>query len=504
MKTLRLLAALLGLAAPAFAAQGYFYGPQLSTATGTAFEALAGTFTVAGSSATLSTATITLAGPTGTVTASQFVGGGAGITGVVSSFIGGNGSTTTFVSSVTITAPLGLGITVGGVTAASGTFTNFVQTPLIQSQGVNGTLPLSIVTPSGANTSPTITIQPGTGNNFAGDLDLYGAGGGATYGANGGVINIVGGNGSNGNGGNINLIAGSGVYDVPSDWGEIIFGAQGGYPFITPYKTYGYFDTNGSLNLALPLYANGGVNIAEALNIGTNTFTAGTAIISTLTANTINAQQIIWGDQTISTSAGSGSAGNAGLVLTSTNNVLTAGNTFSPTSTVTIQGYSNVETFLSSGSTGGSSLTFGIPAPVNSTVKCEFTVTQWSTTSGRPQLTFNSDSGAYYGYAIQSFSGGGSGGTTKTWATANYIPLTFLNVAITYMGQVTADFSFKQQALLTMVTRSFTGNTTSGYSEETAGGGSWYSQGSILPIYGTITASAGTMAASIRCTYIAY
>lgn len=75
MKNLLVAAALLvGLCSPAIAAQGYTLGPTISTTTGRATQAIAGTFYTAASSATISTPTITLNGATGVITATSFSG----------------------------------------------------------------------------------------------------------------------------------------------------------------------------------------------------------------------------------------------------------------------------------------------------------------------------------------------------------------------------------------------------------------------------------------------
>lgn len=62
MNKISALILLLGLALPARASQGYTIGPWISTTTGRATQGLAGTFTLAASSTTLSTPTVTING----------------------------------------------------------------------------------------------------------------------------------------------------------------------------------------------------------------------------------------------------------------------------------------------------------------------------------------------------------------------------------------------------------------------------------------------------------
>lgn len=80
MKLLSALALAISLAIPS-AAQ-YTKGPTISTNTGTMSQSIAGTYSLAASSLTISTPTITLAGQTGLVTAVAFKGSGSSLTGV--------------------------------------------------------------------------------------------------------------------------------------------------------------------------------------------------------------------------------------------------------------------------------------------------------------------------------------------------------------------------------------------------------------------------------------
>lgn len=72
MRLLKILAAILGMASPAFGAGTYIQGPTISTNTGTVSESFAGTFNLAASSATISTTTISLNGVSGNISASSF------------------------------------------------------------------------------------------------------------------------------------------------------------------------------------------------------------------------------------------------------------------------------------------------------------------------------------------------------------------------------------------------------------------------------------------------
>ncbi len=89
MRFLQAIVAALLLAAPAAAVQSYTLGPSISTTTGRATQAIAGTFYVAAGSTTISTPTITLSGASGnitavgSVTASGYFGDGSHLNGIL-------------------------------------------------------------------------------------------------------------------------------------------------------------------------------------------------------------------------------------------------------------------------------------------------------------------------------------------------------------------------------------------------------------------------------------